>query len=67
MTFKMKTLAAAALLALAGGGYAIETVDARGSHHLVPVELGLFDDAGGQVQITSTGVRAGQRIVVPAA
>jgi peptidoglycan hydrolase-like protein with peptidoglycan-binding domain len=54
-----------ALLALAGGGYAIEVVDAVGAHRLVPVELGLFDDAGGLVEITGTGVKAGQRVVVP--
>jgi hypothetical protein len=55
-----------ALLALAGGGYAIETVNARGVHRLVSVTLGLFDDAAGLVQITGDGVRAGQRVVVPA-
>jgi hypothetical protein len=56
-----------ALLALAGGGgYAIEVVDAAGVHRLVPVTLGLFDDAEGLVQVSGSGVRAGQRVVVPA-
>lgn len=55
-----------ALLALAGGGYALEEVAADGSHHLVAVELGLFDDAQGLVQVTGSGVAAGQKIVVPA-
>jgi hypothetical protein len=55
-----------ALLALAGGGYAIEVVDAQGHHRLVKVELGLFDDASGLVQITGKRVAAGQRVVVPA-
>jgi Putative peptidoglycan binding domain len=55
-----------ALLALAGGGYAIEVVDAAGIHHLVAVTLGLFDDAAGLVQVSGTGVKAGQRVVVPA-
>jgi hypothetical protein len=55
-----------ALLALAGGGYAVETVGARGLHRLVPVELGLFDDSAGVVQVTGDGIRAGQRVVVPA-
>jgi hypothetical protein len=32
----------------------------------VPVTLGLFDDAQGLVEIEGAGVRAGQRIVVPA-
>ena len=55
-----------ALLAQTGGGYAVETVDAHGVHHLVPVSVGLFDDADGLVQVTSQGLAAGQRIVVPA-
>jgi hypothetical protein len=55
-----------ALLALAGGGYAVEVVDAAGVHHLVPVSLGLFDDADGLVQVSGAGLHAGQRVVVPA-
>jgi hypothetical protein len=55
-----------ALLALAGGGYAIEEVGPGGVHRLVPVNLALVDDAAGLVQVTGSGVRAGQRIVVPA-
>jgi HlyD family secretion protein len=55
------------LLALAGGGYAVEAVGAGGAHHLVPVTLGLFDDADGLVQVSGSGVFAGQRIVVPSA
>ena len=54
-----------ALLARAGGGYAVEVVDANGIHRLVPVTLGLFDDADGLVQVTGTGLVAGQSIVVP--
>jgi HlyD family secretion protein len=54
-----------ALLAQAGGGYAVEVVDADGIHRLVPVTLGLFDDADGLVQVTGTGVAAGQSVVVP--
>jgi peptidoglycan hydrolase-like protein with peptidoglycan-binding domain len=56
-----------ALLALAGGGYAVEEVTPAGVHKLVPVELGLFDDAEGLVQVSGSGLHAGQRIVVPAA
>jgi len=55
-----------ALLALAGGGYAVETVDAQGVHHLVPVTLGLFDDGDGLVQVNGAGLSAGQHVVVPA-
>jgi peptidoglycan hydrolase-like protein with peptidoglycan-binding domain len=55
-----------ALLAQAGGGYGVETVDAGGERHLVPVHLGAFDDANGLVQVRGSGLRAGLRVVVPA-
>jgi hypothetical protein len=55
-----------ALLALSGGGYAVEVADADGTHHLVTVSLGLFDDADGLVQVTGSGLAAGQHVVVPA-
>lgn len=55
-----------ALLSLAGGGYAVEVAAGDGSRHLVAVTLGLFDDADGLVQVTGTGLSAGQRVVVPA-
>jgi hypothetical protein len=54
-----------ALLAQAGGGYAVEAVGGDGTHHLVPVSLGLFDDALGLVQVTGAALTAGQRVVVP--
>jgi multidrug efflux pump subunit AcrA (membrane-fusion protein) len=54
-----------ALLARSGGGYAVEVVGAGASHQLVPVSLGLFDDADGLVQVTAPGLAAGQRVVVP--
>ena len=50
----------------AGGAYAVETVDARGVHHLVPVTVGLFDDADGLVQVNSPDLVAGEQVVVPA-
>ena len=53
-----------ALLALAGGGYALEVVQG-GAHHLEAVTLGLFDDAEGLVQVSGQSVSAGQRVVVP--
>ncbi|MGH3492762.1 MAG: peptidoglycan-binding protein, partial [Sciscionella sp.] len=56
-----------ALLALAGGGYAVEVIGAHAVHSLVPVEPGLFDDAAGLVQVAGSGLRAGQHVVVPAA
>ena len=54
-----------ALLALSNGGYALEEVGAGGVRHLVGVQLGLFDDADGLVQVTGSGIAAGQRVVVP--
>ena len=56
-----------ALLARSGGGYAVEVVDPRGTHHLVSVSLGLFDDADGLVQVTGPGLAAGQVVVAPTA
>jgi Putative peptidoglycan binding domain len=55
-----------ALVALAGGGYAVEEVEADGTHRLVAVTPGLFDDAQGLVQVTGKGLAPGQRVVVPA-
>jgi hypothetical protein len=54
-----------ALLAQSGTGYAVEVVGARTHNHLVPVSLGLFDDAVGLVQVTASGLAAGQEVVVP--
>jgi hypothetical protein len=56
-----------ALLARSGGGYAVEVVDPDGTHHLVSISLGLFDDADGLVQVTGSKLSAGQDVVVPAA
>ncbi len=54
-----------ALLALAGGGYAVEIAEGR-VHRLEAVTVGLFDDAEGVVQVSGQGLSAGQRVVVPA-
>lgn len=54
-----------ALLAQAGGGYAVEVADVNGVHHLELVTLGLSDNADGLVQVTGTGLAVGQRVVVP--
>jgi hypothetical protein len=55
-----------ALLARPGGGYAVELVGAGvgTSNRLVSVSLGLFDDADGLVQVTGSGLAAGQKVVV---
>ena len=49
----------------AGGGYAVEVTGA-GGHHLVPVSVGMIDNATGLVQVTSGRLAVGQRVVVPA-
>jgi peptidoglycan hydrolase-like protein with peptidoglycan-binding domain len=46
-------------------GYGVEVAGARGTRHIVPVTLGLFDDANGLVQVTGKGLAAGQQVVVP--
>jgi peptidoglycan hydrolase-like protein with peptidoglycan-binding domain len=54
-----------ALLALAGGGYAVEEARSDGVHRLLPVALGLFDDEAGDVQVSGPELAAGQSVVVP--
>jgi peptidoglycan hydrolase-like protein with peptidoglycan-binding domain len=51
-----------ALLALAGGGYGVEIVTGPGQSRLTGVRTGLF--AGGLVEISGPGLRAGTRVVV---
>jgi peptidoglycan hydrolase-like protein with peptidoglycan-binding domain len=60
------TVPVTALLARAQGGYAVEVLDAGAvtRNHLVSVSLGLFDDADGLVQVTGSGLVAGERVVV---
>ena len=52
-----------ALVALAGGGYAV-WVDAGSARHLVGVTPGLFADT--LVQVSTAGLRVGDRVEVPA-
>jgi hypothetical protein len=54
-----------ALVSLAGGGYALEAAEPGGTHKLIAVSLGLFDDADGTVQVSGAGLHAGLRVVVP--
>jgi len=51
-----------ALLALAGGGYAV-AVDEGTSRALIPVTAGIFD--GGRVEVSSSRLRPGMRVEVP--
>jgi hypothetical protein len=55
-----------ALLAQSSGGYAVEVVGPGSINHLVPVSLGLFDDADGLVQVNGSGLTAGQQVAIPA-
>lgn len=50
-----------ALLALREGGYAVETIDVAGQHHLVAVRLGVFSN--GMVEASGPGLRAGMKVV----
>jgi len=52
-----------ALLALAGGGYAVEVVEPAGTHRLVGVTTGIFDDQSGMVEVSGSGLAAGQQVV----
>lgn len=54
-----------ALLARSDGSYAVEVRGPGATNRLVPVSLGLFDDADGLVQVTGTGLAAGEDVVVP--
>ena len=60
------TVPVTALLAQPGGGYAVEITGPRSTRTILPVTVGLFDDAQGLVQISGPGLQAGQHVVVPA-
>jgi hypothetical protein len=53
-----------ALVGRSGGGFAVERVRAGGRRDLVGVRVGLFDTAGGRVQVDGD-LRAGDRVAVP--
>lgn len=54
-----------ALLSMPDRGHAVEMVGPGGSRSLLSVELGVFDDADGLVQVRGEGLKEGDRIVVP--
>ncbi len=53
-----------AIVGKAGGGFAVEVVRADGRRELVAVKPGLFDTAGGRVEVEGE-LREGDRVVVP--
>jgi peptidoglycan hydrolase-like protein with peptidoglycan-binding domain len=55
---------ATALVGRSGGGFAVEVVRAGERRELVAVNVGLFDTAGGRVQVDGD-LRAGDRVAVP--
>jgi hypothetical protein len=56
------TAPVASLIALLGGGYAVEVME-QDSRRLLPVELGMYSD--GLVEIAGTGLEAGMIVFVP--
>jgi len=54
-----------AIVGKSGGGFAVEVVRADGRRELVVVKLGLFDTAGGRVQVVQGDLRRGEQVVVP--
>jgi Putative peptidoglycan binding domain/HlyD family secretion protein len=57
------TVPVTALVALLGGGYAVEVVDERGQSNLVQVDPGMYAD--GFVEIDGDGIDEGTTVVVP--
>jgi peptidoglycan hydrolase-like protein with peptidoglycan-binding domain len=53
-----------AIVGKSGGGFAVEVVRDGGRRELVAVQLGLFDTAGGRVQVEGD-LREGDDVVVP--
>ena len=53
-----------ALVGKSGGGFAVEVVRAGERRELVAVSVGLFDTAGGRVQVEGD-LRTGDRVMVP--
>ena len=54
-----------AVIGRSGGGFAVEVVGTSGRRDLVPVRLGLFDTAGGRVQVIKGDLHEGEEVVVP--
>ncbi|HEX4822544.1 MAG TPA: efflux RND transporter periplasmic adaptor subunit [Acidimicrobiales bacterium] len=53
-----------AIFGYSGGGFAVEIVRSDTRRDLVPIKVGLFDTAGGRVQVDGD-IHEGDRVVVP--
>lgn len=54
-----------AIVGRSGGGFAVEVIGTDGRRDLVAVKLGLFDSAGGRVQVVKGDLHEGEQVVVP--
>jgi peptidoglycan hydrolase-like protein with peptidoglycan-binding domain len=54
-----------ALIALVGGGYALQVDDGNGKSHLLAVTVGAIDETDGVAQVTGVGVRQGLMVKAP--
>ena len=54
-----------AIIGRSGGGFAVEVIGTNGRRDPVAVKLGLFDTAGGRVQIIKGDLHEGEQVVVP--
>ena len=54
-----------ALVGKSGGGFAVEVVREGEPRELVTVKLGLFDTAGGRVEVVGGNLAEGDQVVVP--
>ena len=66
VSFSVRPGELVAIVGRSGGGFAVEVVRGDGRRGLVVVKLGLFDTAGGRVQIVQGDLRQGEHVVVPA-
>jgi HlyD family secretion protein len=53
-----------ALLARSGGGYELEVVEGAGRRR-VPIEVGLYDDVTGRIEVEGADLAEGVRVEVP--
>ena len=64
VSFSVRRGELVAIVGKSGGGYAVEVVRAGGQRELVAVKLGLFDSAGGRVEVEGD-LKEADPVVVP--